>query len=109
MRRTRIFGLLGFVACFALSLGPVMWVLLSEIFPNRVRALAISCVGLVNSTVCFLAQLVFPWQMENLGGGQTFLIYGLFAVLGAAMLARILPETRGRSLEELEQSLVRNS
>jgi SP family arabinose:H+ symporter-like MFS transporter len=101
-------GLLGFVACFALSLGPVMWVLLSEIFPNRVRALAISCVGLVNSTVCFLAQLVFPWQMENLGGAQTFLIYAAFAVLGVAMLARILPETRGRSLEELEQSLVRN-
>jgi SP family arabinose:H+ symporter-like MFS transporter len=102
-------GLLGFVACFALSLGPVMWVLLSEIFPNRVRALAISCVGLVNSTVCFLAQLVFPWQMENLGGARTFLIYAVFAVLGVAMLARILPETRGRSLEELEQSLVRDS
>jgi SP family arabinose:H+ symporter-like MFS transporter len=102
-------GLLGFVACFALSLGPVMWVLLSEIFPNRVRALAISCVGLVNSTVCFLAQLVFPWQMENLGGAQTFLVYGLFAVLGVALLARILPETRGRSLEELEESLVRNA
>ena len=102
-------GLLGFVACFALSLGPVMWVLLSEIFPNRVRALAISCVGLVNSTVCFLAQLVFPWQMENLGGAKTFLIYAVFAVLGVALLARILPETRGRSLEELEESLVRNS
>jgi MFS transporter, SP family, arabinose:H+ symporter len=102
-------GLLGFVACFALSLGPVMWVLLSEIFPNRVRAVAISCVGLVNSTVCFVAQLVFPWQMEHLGGAQTFLIYGLFAVLGVALLARILPETRGRSLEELEESLVRHS
>ncbi len=102
-------GLLGFVACFALSLGPVMWVLLSEIFPNRIRAVAISCVGLVNSTVCFVAQLVFPWQMKHLGGAQTFLIYGLFAVLGVALLARILPETRGRSLEELEGSLVRHS
>jgi SP family arabinose:H+ symporter-like MFS transporter len=102
-------GLLGFVACFALSLGPIMWVLFSEIFPNRVRALAISCVGLVNSSVCFLAQLVFPWQMEHLGGAQTFLIYGMFAVLGLALLARILPETRGRSLEELEQTLVRHS
>jgi sugar porter (SP) family MFS transporter len=102
-------GLLGFVASFALSLGPVMWVLFSEIFPNRVRALAISCVGLVNSTVCFVAQLVFPWQMQHLGGAQTFLIYGLFAVLGAVVLARILPETRGRSLEELEESLVRHS
>ena len=104
-----LFGLLGFVASFALSLGPVMWVLLSEIFPNRVRALAISCVGLVNSSVCFLAQQVFPWQMEHLGGAKTFLIYGVFAVLGVALLIRILPETRGRSLEELEESLVRHS
>jgi len=104
-----LFGLLGFVACFALSLGPIMWVLLSEIFPNHVRAQAISFVGLVNSTVCFFAQLVFPWQMERLGGSRTFLIYGMFAVLGVALLVRILPETRGRSLEELEESLVRHS
>ena len=102
-------GLIGFVACFALSLGAGLWVLLSEIFPNRVRALAISCVGLVNSTVSFLAQLVFPWQMEHLGGARTFLIYGAFAVMGVALLVRILPETRGRSLEELEASLVRHS
>ena len=60
-------------------------------------------------SVCFLAQLVFPWQMEHLGGAQTFLIYAVFAVLGVALLARILPETRGRSLEELEKSLVHHS
>jgi SP family arabinose:H+ symporter-like MFS transporter len=101
-------GLLSFVGSFALSLGPGMWVLFSEIFPNRVRGVAISCVGLVNSTVCFLAQLVFPWQMQHLGGAWTFLIYTLFAVLGLALLARILPETRGRSLEELEETLVRH-
>jgi hypothetical protein len=57
--------------------------------------------------VCFLAQQVFPWQMQHLGGAQTFLIYGAFAVLGVALFIRILPETRGRSLEELEESLVR--
>jgi SP family arabinose:H+ symporter-like MFS transporter len=101
-------GLLGFVASFAASLGPGLWVLLSEIFPNRVRALAISCVGLVNSTVCFLVQLVFPWQMETFGGAATFAIYGMFALLGLLLLAKALPETRGRSLEELEASLVRH-
>jgi SP family arabinose:H+ symporter-like MFS transporter len=95
-------GLLGFVASFAVSIGPVMWVLLSEIFPNRVRAVAISCVGLVNSTVCFLVQLVFPWQMEKFGGATTFLIYGVFALVGLLLMAKMLPETRGRSLEELE-------
>jgi MFS transporter, SP family, arabinose:H+ symporter len=102
-------GLLGFVASFAMSIGPVMWVLLSEIFPNRVRAIAISCVGLVNSTVCFATQLLFPWQMERFGGVYTFAIYGVFALLGMLLLAKILPETRGRSLEELEESLVRHS
>ena len=102
-----LIGLLAFVASFAVSLGPVMWVLLSEIFPNRVRALAISAVGLVNSLVCVVAQLVFPWQMTHLGGASTFLIYALFAILGVVVLTRILPETRGRSLEELEESLVR--
>ncbi len=101
-------GLLGFVGCFALSLGPGMWVLLSEIFPNRVRAVAISCVGLVNSSVCFAVQFVFPWEMKNLGGAGTFVIYAAFALLGVVMLARMLPETRGRSLEELEESLVRH-
>lgn len=101
-------GLLGFVASFAASLGPVMWVLLSEIFPNRVRALAISCVGLVNSTVCFLVQLLFPWQMERFGGATTFAIYGVFALVGVLLLAKVLPETRGRSLEELEETLVRH-
>jgi sugar porter (SP) family MFS transporter len=101
-------GLLGFVASFAMSLGPVMWVLFSEIFPNRVRAVAISCVGLVNSTLCFFVQLVFPWQMENMGGTRTFFIYAVFALLGLVILAKLLPETRGRSLEELEESLVRH-
>ncbi len=101
-------GLLGFVACFAVSLGPGMWVLLSEIFPNRVRALAISCVGLVNSTVCFVVQFVFPWEMKNLGGTGTFLIYAAFALVGLVLLVKMLPETRGRSLEELEETLVRH-
>jgi ABC-type antimicrobial peptide transport system permease subunit len=83
-------GLLGFVASFAASLGPVMWVLLSEIFPNRVRALAISYVGLVNSTVCFLVQLLFPWQMERFGGAITFALYGVFAGLGWLLLFKVL-------------------
>jgi len=101
-------GLLGFVASFATSIGPGMWVLLSEIFPNRLRALAISCVGLVNSTACFLVQLLFPWQMDRLGGASTFAIYGALALVGLLFLAKVLPETRGRSLEELEESLVRH-
>ena len=99
-------GILGFVASFAISLGPVMWVLFSELFPNQVRGLAISFAGLINSAVSFTVQLVFPWELENLGSSTTFLIYGLFALLGVVIVARLLPETKGKSLEELETELV---
>ncbi len=97
-----LFGILGFVASFAISLGPVMWVLFSELFPNQLRGLAISFAGLVNSAVSFSVQLIFPWELENLGNALTFLIYGIFAVIGLVFVMRILPETKGRSLEELE-------
>ncbi len=102
-----LFGILGFVASFAISLGPVMWVLFSELFPNRLRGLAISFAGLINSGVSFGVQLVFPWELENFGNSLTFLIYGAFALLGLVLMLRILPETRGRTLEELEEFLVR--
>ena len=101
-----LFGILGFVACFAISIGPVMWVLFSELFPNRIRGLAISFVGLVNSSVSFLVQLLFPWQLANFGSAVTFFIYGVFAVIGLLIIVRLLPETRGKSLEELERILV---
>jgi MFS family permease len=94
------------VAGFAISLGPVMWVLFSELFPNRIRGIAISFVGLINSSVSFLVQLVFPWELENFGPSTTFLIYGVFAVIGLVFVFRTLPETKGRSLEELEAELV---
>lgn len=102
-----LFGILGFVASFAVSIGPVMWVLFSELFPNRVRGLAISFVGLINSGVSFVVQLVFPWELENIGNSGTFLIYGGFAVAGLFLVMRLLPETKGKSLEELEHLLAR--
>jgi sugar porter (SP) family MFS transporter len=102
-----LFGILGFVACFAISLGPVMWVLFSELFPNQLRALAISFAGLINSGVSFTVQLIFPWELANLGNSLTFLLYGVFAAVGLALVIAIFPETKQRSLEELEQLLVK--
>jgi sugar porter (SP) family MFS transporter len=102
-----LIGILGFVAAFAVSLGPIMWVLFSELFPNYIRGLAISFVGLVNSAVSFSVQLVFPWELETLGSSTTFLIYGVFAVLGLIFILRTVPETKGKSLEELEAILVK--
>lgn len=103
-----LFSILGFVASFAISIGPVMWVLFSELFPNWIRGLAISFVGLINSLISFSVQLVFPWELENLGSSMTFLIYGVFAALGLIFIVWKVPETKGKSLEELESILVKN-
>jgi len=102
-----LIGILGFVAAFAVSLGPVMWVLFSELFPNAIRGTAISFVGFINSAISFLVQLVFPWELATLGSSGTFLLYGIFALVGLAFIWKLLPETKGRSLEELEAILVK--
>jgi SP family arabinose:H+ symporter-like MFS transporter len=102
-----LIGILGFVAYFAFSLGPVMWVLLSEIFPNRIRAVAISLVGFINSGMSFLVQLVFPWELTNLGNSTTFYIYGLFVFCGLLFVIFKVPETKGKSLERIEEELVK--
>ena len=101
-----LIGILSFVAGFGISLGPVMWVLFSELFPNRLRGIAISFCGLINSSISFLVQLVFPWELENFGPAITFLIYGSFAIVGLLFVLRVLPETKGRSLEQLQAELV---
>ena len=103
-----LIGILGFVASFAISIGPVMWVLFSELFPNFIRGLAISFVGLINSAVSFLVQLVFPWELATLGTSMTFLIYGIFAAIGLVFIILVVPETKGKSLEELEKILIKD-
>ena len=102
-----LIGILGFVASFAVSIGPVMWVLFSELFPLKVRGLAISLVGFINSAVSFIVQLVFPWELANLGSSLTFLIYGMFAAMGFIFVIMMVPETKGKSLEELEKILIK--
>jgi len=101
-----LIGIIGFVASFAISLGPVMWILFSEIFPDRLRGVAISFVGFINSAISFMVQQVFPWELENMGSTATFLIFGLFAVVGLVLILKYLPETKGKSLEELESILI---
>ena len=101
-----LLGIIGFVASFAVSLGPVMWVLFSELFPNAVRGLAISFAGFINSGISFLVQLIFPWELSVLGNSMTFLLYGAFAAIGLFFVLFLVPETKGKSLEELEAILV---
>ncbi|WP_242085553.1 sugar porter family MFS transporter [Aestuariivivens sediminis] len=100
-----LIGIMGFIACFAFSLGPVMWVMLSELFPNMYRGLAIGFVGFVNSFVSWLVQQIFPWELSNLGNAMSFFIFGFIALMGFFILLKILPETKGKSLEQIEQEL----
>ena len=102
-----LFGILGFVASFAFSLGPVMWVLLSELFPTRIRAIAIGSIGFINSFASWLVQQIFPWELSTLGNAMTFFIYAMLALIGFFLFLKILPETKGKSLEELESELAR--
>ncbi|MGB5668044.1 MAG: sugar porter family MFS transporter [Maribacter sp.] len=101
-----LLGILGFVGSYAFSIGPVMWVLFSELFPNRVRGLAISFVGLINLAIAFGVQLLFPWELTVLGNAKTFLIYAIFAIIGFFFILIKVPETKGKSLEELEELLI---
>ncbi|MEQ9297039.1 MAG: sugar porter family MFS transporter [Cyclobacteriaceae bacterium] len=100
-------GILGFVASFAISIGPVMWVLFSELFPIGIKGAAISFVGFINSAVSYLVQQFFPWELATFGSSITFLIYGAFAAVGLIFIITSVPETKGKSLEELEQILIK--
>jgi SP family sugar porter-like MFS transporter len=94
------------VACFAASLGPVVWVVLSEIFPIKGRGLLMSVATFVLWLANFVVSFTFPWLLANLGGGGTFLLYATMSVLAFLFVWRAVPETKGKSLEELEKELV---
>ncbi|HWS68903.1 MAG TPA: MFS transporter, partial [Steroidobacteraceae bacterium] len=95
-------AIITYVASFAISLGPVMWVLLSEIFPNEERASAISIVGFWNSLVSASVTMLFPTELAAWGPAGTFLAYGLLAAAGLVFIVMLAPETKGKTLEELE-------
>jgi MFS family permease len=100
-------AIIGFVASFAISLGPVMWVLLSEIFPNQFRGMAMSLAGFWNSAVSASVTFIFPWELSHFGSAGTFLGYGIMAAATLAFVLLFIPETKGKSLEELEGILMR--
>ena len=103
-----LISIIGFIASFAISLGPVMWVLFSELFPLSIKAVAISFVGFVNSMVSAGVQSIFPWELSTIGSAMTFFIFGILAVLGLLFILWKVPETKGKSLEELEDMLIKN-
>jgi sugar porter (SP) family MFS transporter len=95
------------IAIYALTLAPVTWVLLSEIFPTRVRGLAMSLGTLALWVACFLLTYSFPLLNASLGAAGSFLLYGVICAMGYLYILRHVPETKGVTLEALEARLAR--
>ncbi len=94
------------IACYAMSLGPVTWVLLSEIFPNKVRGIAVATATFALWVGSFTLTYTFPFLNQALGTYGTFWIYTAICALGFFYFIKKLPETKGRSLEELEKEMI---
>jgi sugar porter (SP) family MFS transporter len=95
------------IGCYAMSLAPVTWVVISEIFPNRIRGAAMS-VGVTSLWIaCFILTYTFPFLKDNLGPAGTFWLYAAICVAGFAFIFLKLPETKGKTLEEIERQLVK--
>jgi MFS transporter, SP family, arabinose:H+ symporter len=90
------------IACYAMSLAPVTWVLLSEIFPNRIRGLAMSVATFALWAACFVLTYTFPLLNKLLNASGTFWLYGIICLLGFWFIFKKLPETKGKTLEEIE-------
>jgi sugar porter (SP) family MFS transporter len=90
------------IACYAMSLAPATWVVISEIFPNRIRSSAVSISVTALWSACFLLTYTFPLLNTALGAAGTFWTYGAVCLAGAVFLFLRLPETKGRTLEEIE-------
>ena len=115
------------IACYAMSLAPVTWVVISEIFPNRIRGAAMSVAVAALWVACFILTYTFPilnkgfgesdhaiarmltgimpWMKNGLGPHGTFWLYSAICVLGFIFIKFALPETKGKTLEEIEKEL----
>ncbi|HEX9473785.1 MAG TPA: sugar porter family MFS transporter [Steroidobacteraceae bacterium] len=91
------------IGCYALSLAPVTWVLISEIFPNRIRGLAVSVSVSALWVACFLVTFTFPILNHRLGAAKTFWTYGAVCLVGFLFILLRVPETKGRTLEQIER------
>ncbi len=94
------------IACYSMSLAPVTWVVISEIFPNRIRGAAMSVAVSALWIACFILTFTFPILNKQLGSSGTFWLYGAICVLGFFFIFLKLPETKGKTLEQLEKDLV---
>lgn len=99
-------GLLMFIAFFAFSQGAVIWVFISEIFPNEVRAKGQTLGSVTHWAMAALIAFIFPVLAEKFGGGYTFSFFTVMMALQLAFVIKLMPETKGKTLEQIETTLV---
>ena len=93
------------IAIYAMSLAPITWVILSEIFPNRIRGMAMAVATTALWVACFVLTYTFPILNEVLNASGTFWVYAAVCLAGFLFIFKKLPETKGKSLEEVEDIL----
>ena len=94
------------IGCYAMSLAPVAWVVISEIFPNRIRGAAMAVAVSSLWIACFILTYTFPILNAKLGPAGTFWLYAAICILGFVFIKTNLPETKGKTLEQIERELV---
>jgi MFS family permease len=100
-----LISLLSYIAFFAASLAPVMWVVTSEMYPTRYRGVAMSFSTAVSWACALLVVQFFPWSLNNLGGMVSFGIFAGFSLIAFIFIKIYIPETKGKSLEQIETDL----
>jgi SP family galactose:H+ symporter-like MFS transporter len=96
-------GLVIYVSCFAFGLGPIFWLLISEIYPLKIRGAAMSAVTVTNWALNLAVAVTFLTLVGILGHAGTFWLYGVIAVAAWVFIYRLVPETKGKSLEQIEE------
>jgi sugar porter (SP) family MFS transporter len=97
-------ALVAFIISFAFSAGPVTWTVINEIYPNEIRGRAVAVATAVNWAAAFLVSAFFLSLVHAIGQAYTFWLFAAFCLIGLIWVIAAVPETRGRSLEEIEAS-----
>jgi SP family sugar porter-like MFS transporter len=97
---------LGAIAFYSFTLAPITWVLLAELFPNRIRGAAMSISVFTLWVTCWALAQVFPWMNAKFGAAGCFWMFGGICLAGFLYMWRVLPETKGKTLEDIERELI---
>lgn len=97
-------SLVTYIVCFAMSLGPIGWILVSEVFPLKIRGVAMSVCTVANFAFNFFVVASFPVLLHRIGGAWTFWIFGVVSIICIIFVYFFVPETKGISLEQIESN-----